>query len=120
MRAWYLIFDAVAVVLFVVIGRDTHDEANTLGAILETAGPFLIALGVGWLISRAWATPGALSTGGYVATITLVLGVALRRWLFEAGTATAFVIVTAGFLAFTMLGWRVIALLLARRRGPTA
>lgn len=116
MRATYLIFDVIAVLLFVIIGRDTHDETTTIGAILETAAPFLIALGVGWLVSRAWETPGALRTGSVVVATTFVLGVALRRWVFEDGTAAAFVVVTAGFLALTMIGWRVAALIVARRR----
>jgi hypothetical protein len=107
-RAW-LLLDPIVVVAFVAIGRDTHDEAPTLGGLMVTAAPFLIALGAGWLAARAWRRPTAISTGAIVAGVTLVLGMVLRRTVFGEGTAIAFVVVATLFLGAAMLGWRAIA-----------
>jgi hypothetical protein len=109
MRTAWLLLDPIAVVAFVAIGRDTHDEAPTLGGLMVTAAPFLIALGAGWLAARAWRRPAAISTGAVVAGITLVLGMVLRRFAFGEGTAIAFVIVATLFLGAAMLGWRALA-----------
>lgn len=106
---WLLLLDPIAVVAFVAIGRDTHDEAPTLGGLVVTAAPFLIALGAGWLAARAWRNPVAISSGAVVAGVTLVLGMVLRRTAFGEGTAVAFVVVATLFLGCTMIGWRAIA-----------
>jgi hypothetical protein len=104
-----LLLDPVVVVAFVAIGRDTHDEAPTLGGLMVTAAPFLIALAAGWLAARAWRDPAGIPTGAVVAAVTLVLGMALRRTIFDEGTAVAFVVVATLFLGIAMLGWRAIA-----------
>jgi hypothetical protein len=120
MRSWILSLDAVAVVLFVAIGRDTHQQEATITGIAKTAAPFLLALAVGWLVARAWQTPKALTTGGVTLAVTVVGGMVLRRLVFDGGTATTFVIVTTAFLAFSMLGWRLVAMLLVRRTAAAA
>lgn len=104
----FLLIDAGWVILFVAIGRDTHNESPGLGGIVETAAPFLIALLLGWLATRAWRNPVSLSTGIGVTAMTVVAGVLLRRIIFDEGIAPAFIIVTTLFLTATMLGWRVV------------
>jgi hypothetical protein len=104
-----LLLDPAVVVAFVAIGRDTHDEPPTLGGSAVTAAPFLIALAAGWLAARAWRSPFSIASGAVVATVTLVLGMVLRRTVFGEGTAIAFVVVATLFLGITMLGWRAIA-----------
>jgi hypothetical protein len=107
--------DTTAVVLFVVIGRRNHDQDPGVGGIVSTVWPFLIALLVGWLVQRAWRQPMALRTGAVVWAVTWAGGMALRR-LAGDGTALSFVIVTGVFLGATIVGWRVIAAVISRRR----
>jgi FtsH-binding integral membrane protein len=118
-RARLLALDVVSVLLFVVIGRRQHDEGSTLGGIAKTALPFLIALLVGWAVSRAWKRPFEGPTGLNVWLITVALGLVLRRTVFDRGTATAFVIVATVFLGVTLLGWRFLAWRSLRRRTPS-
>ncbi len=114
MNRWLLSFDTTSVVVFVLVGRATHDQAGTTGT-LRTAGPFLIALGIGWIVTRAWSYPASIRTGVGVLTSTFVLGLVLRRFVFDDGTALSFVLVTATFLTLTLVGWRMIALTIERR-----
>jgi uncharacterized membrane protein (GlpM family) len=112
------VLDAAAVVLFVAVGRRSHDEGgNAAVEALKVAAPFLIALVVGWLASRAWRRPDHLVTGVVVWIVTVALGLVLRRLVFDRGTATAFVIVATITLGVLLLGWRAVANRLKRRRG---
>lgn len=112
--------DLVCVLVFVVIGRTDHGTGTAVEAVLSTAWPFLAAALLGWAASRAWRAPAALwPTGVFVWAITVVGGMVVRRIIGE-GTPLSFVIVTSLFLAAAMLGWRVVALLVARRRRRAA
>ena len=113
-----LVLDAVLVVVFAAIGRATHD-GDVLGpfgsGLATTAWPFVAALLVGWLVTRAWRRPTAVvRTGLPVWAITVALGMVLRA-LSGQGVAVAFIIVATLTLALLLLGWRGIARL-ARRR----
>ena len=103
-------------VAFVAIGRDTHDESSTLSGILGTALPFLIALVVAWVVTKAWLTPAWSKTGAVVASLTMAVGMFLRNIWFDEGTALSFVIVTVVFLGLTMVGWRLGVTEINRRR----
>lgn len=110
-------FDVVVVVVFVMLGRETHDEGNAFVDIISTAAPFLIALGLGWAITRAWVRPIDIRRGLGVAAVTVAGGMLLRRAVFDDGTAAAFVIVATAFNLAGMAGWRLLAARrLARRR----
>ena len=109
--------DVLCVLAFVVAGRRSHDEGNGLGAVLEVAAPFLIALAVGWLATRAWRRPIELRTGVVVWLVTVALGMLLRRTIFDRGTAMSFVIVATVVLGALLVGWRAVArVVVARRR----
>ncbi|WP_285137996.1 DUF3054 domain-containing protein [Microbacterium sp. lyk4-40-TSB-66] len=114
-----LIVDAALVILFAAIGRATHegDVFGPFGAgLATTAWPFLVALLVGWSITRAWRRPVAvLRTGLPVWAVTVVLGMVLRA-LSGQGVPVAFVIVATITLALFLLGWRGVAQLVARSR----
>ena len=111
-----LVVDAVLVVAFAVIGRSSHAEGLDVAGVWGTAWPFLVGLGVGWLATRAWRHPLALwPTGVVVWVATLVVGMLLRLATGQ-GTAVAFIVVASITLAVLLLGWRAIALLVARRR----
>lgn len=102
--------DVVSVLLFVVIGRRNHREGGSVvvGAV-KIAAPFLIGLVVGWIATRAPRAPFALRTGLGVWASTVVVGLVLRRVVFDRGTAPAFVIVATLTLGAFLVGWRAIA-----------
>ena len=85
-------------------------------ATLTTAAPFLIALAVAWLVVRAWRRPTVVRTGVLVWPIVIVVGMLLRRFVFDDGTAASFVIVATLFLGFFLVGWRAVGQLVESRR----
>lgn len=108
--------DVVAVLAFVVIGRDEHDEESSLSGVVDTAAPFLIGLVVAWLATQAWRRPFDLRTGQLVVAATVVVGMVLRATAFDEGVAVVFIIVTTIFFGITMIGWRFASARLASRR----
>ncbi len=110
------LFDVASIVVFVLIGRRNHDESAGIGGLLETAAPFLIGLGVGWLIVQAWRWPMAIVTGLVIWPITILVGMIVRSTIFDRGTAVSFVIVATLFLGACLVGWRAAFRLFTRRR----
>ena len=102
-------------VLFVAIGRRNHDEGTAIDGIATVAAPFLIALAVAWLSSRAWRTPGSMRTSVIVWLVTAFGGLELRRFVFDRGTATPFVIVATLVLGAFIVGGRFVVNLRLRR-----
>ncbi|MBI4933335.1 MAG: DUF3054 domain-containing protein [Actinobacteria bacterium] len=99
--------DIVAIVLFVAVGRRSHDEGgNALTEAVKVAAPFLIALALGWLAARAWKTPTVPTTGMVIWVVTLAAGMVLRHYVFDRGTALAFIIVAGCFTLLFLVGWR--------------
>jgi hypothetical protein len=112
--------DTALILVFVLIGRSSHDEGFSLLGSLDTAWPFVVGLAVGWIISRAWRAPLSFRrTALPVWASTVFLGVALRA-ISGQGIAVSFVIVTFLVLAVFLLGWRAVTSLVARRRRPVA
>lgn len=111
------LFDIVAVVVFVALGRRSHDEGgNAAIETLRVAAPFLIALAVGWAAARAWRQPASLATGAIVWVVTVALGMVVRNLVFDRGTATSFVVVASLVTGVLLLGWRTVVLAIAHRR----
>ena len=108
--------DILSVLVFVVIGRRNHDEGSAVSGALETAAPFLIGVGVSWLLIRAWRWPMAVLTGLAVWPITLLVGMMCRNLIWGRGTPASFVIVATIFLGLCFVGWRMAARALLRRR----
>jgi len=108
--------DVFVVVLFVALGLRTHEEESAYAAILVTAAPFLIGLGLAWLVARAWRRPTAILTGLMIWPVTVLLGMLLRSGLFDRGTAASFVAVATLFLGAFLVGWRAGWRLLGQRR----
>lgn len=105
--------------VFAAIGRATHD-GDILGpsgvGLATTAWPFLAALAVGWVVTRAWRAPLAVvRTALPVWAVTVALGMVLRA-VSGQGVAVAFVIVAAITLALFLAGWRGIVSLSTRAR----
>lgn len=106
--------DIVLVVVFAAIGRASHDEP-VLAGLWTTSWPFLAALAVGWLVTLAWRAPAApVRTGLGVWAVTVVGGMLLRAASGQ-GTAVAFIVVASITLLLFLVGWRLVAALVARR-----
>jgi len=107
--------DVALVVIFAAIGRASHDEAPIAG-LATTAGPFVAALVVGWIASLAWRAPRAVVRTGVPVWIVTVAGGMVLRAVTGQGVQLAFVIVAASVLLLMLVGWRLVAALIARRR----
>jgi hypothetical protein len=106
--------DAVAVLVFTVVGIASHD-GSLVAALGRVVWPFALAAAIGWAVARAWRDPARVwPTGVLIWAVTVLGGLALRG-LSGGGLAWSFALVTAIFLAITMLGWR--GLVTGIRRG---
>jgi hypothetical protein len=108
------VLDVLCVLLFVVIGRASHTKGESLAGIASTSWPFLCGLAAGWAASRAWRRPLALRPAGLAAWLGAVALGMILRVVSGQGTAVAFIIVALAFLGLFLLGWRVVARLVAR------
>ncbi|HET9975427.1 MAG TPA: DUF3054 domain-containing protein [Streptosporangiaceae bacterium] len=110
-----VVLDCCCVLVFVVIGRASHTQGESLAGVASTAWPFLAGLAGGWTAARTWRRPLVLWPGGVGAWLgTVALGMVLRV-VAGQGTAFAFVVVALVFLGLFLLGWRVVARLLPAR-----
>lgn len=99
--------DVGSILVFVAIGRSSHQHGVTTGGMVSTSWPFLVGAACGWGAIRAWRRPLQIAPSGVVIWITCVaVGMALRV-VAGQGTALAFVIVALVFLGMMLLGWRV-------------
>lgn len=103
-----LLFDVLAVLIFALAGRVSHDEAITVGGMVSTAGPFLVGLLVGWFLGlfklrEARSLQFAILIWG----ATLFVGMGVRAFT-GGGTPASFVVVAAVVLAVLLVGWRLI------------
>jgi hypothetical protein len=119
-RTCAALLDVCCVLAFVIIGRASHTKGESLAGITSTAWPFLTGLAVGWVATRAWRGPLALSPAGVGAWLgTVAVGMVLRV-ISGQGTAFAFICVALAFLGLFLLGWRLAGRLLPlfRRAAP--
>jgi hypothetical protein len=116
MRPAKMATDALAVLVFVAIGRAVHAHGLSVVGLVSTGWPFLSGLAAGWVTVAVRRRDGAsLLDGGTVLVSTVGLGMILRV-VAGQGTAVAFVFVTLGFLGVAMLGWRLALTGLRSRR----
>ena len=115
-RRTALLADLLAVVAFVLLGRRSHEEGSAVAGTVATAWPFLAGAAVGEVVAlAARRAPESLAAGAVVAAGAVAVGMPLRR-LAGGGTPVSFVVVATTFLALFLLGWRLAARALARRR----
>lgn len=117
-----IIIDLVLVIVFVVIGRLSHDEAPSPLGVLETGWPFIVALGVGWLfagliISGFLRPTHVWPTGVLLWLVTVVGGLGLRL---ATGTTAElpFMIVATVTIGIFLIGWRGVTALVRALRPP--
>ncbi|MFT3874864.1 MAG: DUF3054 domain-containing protein [Propioniciclava sp.] len=121
-RGVAILLDLVMVVAFVVIGRASHTEPLDFDGIQRTALPFVAGLLIAWIGFLLKRHSGVTLVNGVFAwAMTLALGVLFRLLLGDTAEVS-FIIVSALFLAATIIGWRLILWLVkrARRQAPKA
>jgi hypothetical protein len=101
--------DVLVVLAFVVIGRASHHDGESLAGVASTAWPFLAGLAAGELATRAWRRPLAVIPTGAGVWLATVAGGQVVRVVSGQGTELAFIAVSAAFLGLFLLGWRVVA-----------
>lgn len=104
-----LFTDVLCVIVFATVGRRSHAEGLTVTGIAQTAWPFLVGTGVGWLLIGWWRRPfTVLPVGVVVWVCTVVVGMVLRKAT-SAGVSASFVVVASVSTAVLLLGWRAAA-----------
>ena len=111
-----VLVDAAGILVFVGIGRHTHDHGVTLAGMTSTAWPFLAGAALGWLGCRGWRAPGRLVPTGVAVWLSCVAVGMVLRVVSGQGTAPAFVVVALGFLGLELLGWRLVCARVLHRR----
>ncbi|WP_296602056.1 DUF3054 domain-containing protein [Nocardioides sp.] len=113
--------DLLCVLALAIGGKDTHDADQSDWVVLVIAWPFALAAAAAHaaLRSRGRSTTRVWPEGAVVAVVTYALGMVLRA-LAGRGLAPGFLVVAGLFLAATMLGWRLVALLVRRRSTSAA
>ncbi|MGH8979494.1 MAG: DUF3054 domain-containing protein [Acidimicrobiales bacterium] len=105
--------DAAGLVAFVVIGRASHQHAESLPGIASTLWPFAAGAAIGWAVVARRA-PASVPSGVVVCMATVIVGMALRV-LAGQGTVPAFFGVATGFLGAVMVGGRATGKVVAER-----
>lgn len=122
MKWWLaLIIDVLLVLVFAAIGMVSHGEPFALGGLSVVAWPFLVGLGIGWVVSLAWRAPAKPLRSGIAIWAVAVVGGMLLRAASGAGTAPSFIVVASIVLFVFLVGWRVIAAIVGvvRRRAAS-
>jgi hypothetical protein len=104
-----VVLDVASVLVFVVIGRASHNHGESVPGVASTAWPFLAGLAAGWLVARAWRRPMALVPSGIPVWLSTVAVGMVLRVVAGQGTAVSFIIVALCFLGLFLLGWRLLA-----------
>ena len=108
--------DAACVLVFAVVGIASHD-GSMIAALGRVVWPFALAAALGWVLTRAWHGPARIWPTGVLVWLVTVLGGLALRGVSGQGVAWSFALVTALFLALTMLGWRGLVALRRDRAG---
>lgn len=101
--------DLVAVIVYVSVGRSSHDDPLSASGLIETGWPFVVGIiggYIGIVLSR-WPLL-SLRGGAMIAAMTVIIGVVLRSGVAGDGAPFSFVVVTVLVLSALMLGWRAV------------
>ena len=107
--------DAVLILVFAAIGRDTHQRADVVTGVFLTAWPFLAGAALGWLAARAWRRPLSIQSGVAIWLGAVAGGMVLRAVTGQT-VVLAFVIVALLSLGLVLLGYRALVALAGRLR----
>lgn len=117
--AWILL-DVAWIVLFALLGRESHEGDTAALAVLGVAWPFLAGYAASALIVGLRGRPRAIGRGTAVWLGTVAGGMAIRTVLEGRLPETAFIVVALLFTGAGLVGWRVVAALVCRRRAAAA
>lgn len=98
--------DAVLIVVFALIGRQAHGQALSLVGIAQTAWPFLVGGGMGWLIVATMLRRERLISQGVIIWFDAVVLGLLLRWATNGGIGWPFPLIAALCLGTLLVGWR--------------
>jgi Protein of unknown function (DUF3054) len=108
--------DLAVVAVFVLIGRRTHHEDAGFVGFLRVVWPFGVALVVGWALTRLDRAPLDWRRVAGLWVVTVALGMLLRITVEGHDFKAAFTIVATVFLGVCFFGWRLVFVLVTRRR----
>jgi hypothetical protein len=100
--------DVLVLVVFVLVGRRSHDEASGFVGFLRVWWPFAVGLVVATVVSGAWRAPLEWRRAVVAWLVTVALGMTLRVAVQGREFKPSFVIVTTVFVGAGMLGWRAV------------
>jgi hypothetical protein len=98
--------DLAVLVLFVAIGRRSHDSGSATAGFLRVLWPFVVGLAAGWLVTGLAGAPLAWRRALPAWLVTVGLGVTLRILVQGHEFKPAFTLVAVVFVGAGMLGWR--------------
>lgn len=103
--------DVALIVLFVILGRMSHEHGLTLSGIANTAAPFLTGAAMGWVgcLGIRRRAPLSVRDGIMVWAGTFAGGLGLRAGTEGQGTTLSFILVAGLVTAVLLLGWRLVA-----------
>ncbi len=116
----WLLLDVVWLLVFAALGREQHADSSTLVGIGEVAWPFVAGYVITAIVVGLRRAPRSLSRGAIVWLGTIAVAMALRTVLKGGLPPLSFIVVATTFIGVGLLGWRVAALVIARRRARTA
>lgn len=113
---WALPVDALLVLVFVLVGRRSHDESSAVLGVLTTLWPFLTGTVGGWVLARLLRLRLPSLPAGVVAWVATVLVGMVLRAVVGQGVQASFVVVATVVVGVALLGWRLVALAVGRAR----
>lgn len=113
--------DIISLILFALIGRQSHAEALTLQSVFMTAAPFVVAWFIMATVLRAYR-PGLLTSPRAMFMQSLVvaigagaLGVFLRAMLLRVPVNQTFLLVAIPMVVLFVIAWRMIFIFVYQR-----
>lgn len=116
----WLLVDVVWILLFALLGRESHEGDTAALAVLGVAWPFLAGYAATALVVGLRRRPRSVGRGAVVWLGSVAGGMAIRTVLEGRLPETAFIVVALLFLGAGLVGWRVVAALVCRRRRAAA
>ena len=107
-RPALVVVDTMVVIVFVAIGRSTHDHGLGVKGMVSTTWPFATGLSLSWLLLALRGRRGESLIDGVILTLLTVAIAMTLRVLSGQGAAFAFVLVTLGFLGTGFSASRVL------------
>jgi hypothetical protein len=108
MKKVAMAFDFAVILLFVAIGRHSHEHGITFKGIVSTLWPFGVGLIIGWIyLGLTHRNFLAHKSGFYLVLLVVTVGMFLRV-ISGQGIALSFVLVASLLLTLLLVGWRII------------